>query len=546
MESKSLSLREFNKKALKKRAHLNLEKIYQNDNYLIQTLKRTKRVTIENPVIKFENNLEKLLKKIYKEIKLLKDPIINEINSENNAFKSNYTYLLNNFQNNTSKTFHPLIHLYRNKGYKIPSLNYNHNLFKVNPLIEENTNKIMHYFLGQKTVKTKKEILLIKSLVFLQKLNKIINKKINKNKKFDRRNSADILKPINQDENIENLKNNIQSIMNLINNLSSLDENESFNNNKQLNYDSKIKNLNLNNIKKFENSSRTIDIYSPRNTDTNFFPPSLSNRNEKYRKSLGLMTHGNNFHLDKSYILHNINNSKKNVSDKQIKRVKKLANKNNSFNIKIHTNKINNKYLSSERNKLIHELLHKNKNEGRNKSLNLHSNKYSKTVSNLNKYEKNNRENLPLFIRTQANNENKNINYLNQKKYNMHLNKIYSSSSPFLNKNEFFNFIYKRLKKGNFNDVDKYVKKYLNEIECKNNEETNTIISKYDYKNIKNNLKELEKNIKKSEVDKKTEKIYLNNFISRRVVDSLENMRKKDFQIFKFNKIITALGNSSK
>ena len=65
-------------------------------------------------------------------------------------------------------------------------------------------------------------------------------------------------------------------------------------------------------------------------------------------------------------------------------------------------------------------------------------------------------------------------------------------------------------------------------------------------KNIKNNLKELEKNIKKSEVDKKTEKIYLNNFISRRVVDSLENMRKKDFQIFKFNKIITALGNSSK
>ena len=63
MESGSLSLREFNKKRIKNRTNLNLEKIFQNDNYLIQTLKRTKRVTIENPVIILEHNLQPLLKK---------------------------------------------------------------------------------------------------------------------------------------------------------------------------------------------------------------------------------------------------------------------------------------------------------------------------------------------------------------------------------------------------------------------------------------------------------------------------------------------------
>ena len=159
METKSLSLREFNKK-LKKNSKLNLEKIYQNDNYLIQTLKRTKRITNENPVLKVENNLEKVLKKIYKEIKLLKDPTIEKINSENTKFKSDYDILLKNFQNTTSKTFYNLINLYRDRGYKIPNLNSDHNIFKVIPLIEENTNKIIHYFLNQKSVKTKKEILL--------------------------------------------------------------------------------------------------------------------------------------------------------------------------------------------------------------------------------------------------------------------------------------------------------------------------------------------------------------------------------------------------
>ena len=89
------------------------------------------------------------------------------------------------------------------------------------------------------------------------------------------------------------------------------------------------------------------------------------------------------------------------------------------------------------------------------------------------------------------------------------------------------------------------MKRYLNEIEGRTKKEIELILSKYDYKNFKVNLKELEINIHKNEIDRKTEKIYLNNFISKRIMRQLENMRKKEEQISRLNKIITAVGNHS-
>ena len=35
---------------ISKRKNVNLEKLFENDNYLVQTLKRTKRILFENPV----------------------------------------------------------------------------------------------------------------------------------------------------------------------------------------------------------------------------------------------------------------------------------------------------------------------------------------------------------------------------------------------------------------------------------------------------------------------------------------------------------------
>ena len=67
------------------------------------------------------------------------------------------------------------------------------------------------------------------------------------------------------------------------------------------------------------------------------------------------------------------------------------------------------------------------------------------------------------------------------------------------------------------------------------------ILSKYDYKIFNFNLLELQNFIRKSELDRKTEKIYLNNFLSKRITDSLETIREKEGQVYNFSII---LGNS--
>lgn len=553
MESGSLSLREFNKKRIKNRPNLNLEKIYQNDNYLIQTLKRTKRVTIENPVDIFEHNLQRLLKKIYKEIKFLNDPIIKEINNENNNFQSDYNRLLEKFQNNTSVIFQDLINLYKNKGYKIPYLNCDHNLFKVNPLIEENTNKIIHYFLLQRNVKTKKEILLIKSLVFLRKLNKLIvnNNKIKK--KNEKNISIDISDNKNTIEDIEELKKSIREIIRLIESYTKVDENDSKINKTRLKFNTKMRTLNI----KGKSSKVLINhnlISSNRNNKSKIiFLDKI--KDDIIHKSSRELTHENFFPYDdeKSNTLKNINIPKRGISSREIKRRKKTfntykQNKEQNNYLKNNIIEINDKFYKSEKRGEISKILYNNTFENSNKKLNinLNSKKFYKTLNNfksLNKTDKINKGSLPLFIRTQTVEKKDNEKGLNKKRINLERSRNFFNTSLFTNKTEFFNFAYKRLKKGNFEDIDKYVKKYLNEVECKSNEEIYNTISRYDYKNFQNNLNEIETFIKKSDLDRKTEKIYLNSFISRRVANSLKNMREKESQISKFNKIITTIGN---
>ena len=536
METKSLSLREFNKK-LKNNSKINLEKIYQNDNYLIQTLKRTKRITNENPISEVENNLEKLLKKIYKETKFLKDPKIEEINTENNKFKSDYNILLKHFQNTTIKTFYNLINLYKDKGCKIPNLNSDHNIFKVNPLIEENTNKIIHYFLTQKSVKTKKEILLIKSLVFLNKLNKFIIKRGNKRKKTEKRNSLDILnKNVNENETIESLKQNIKNIMNLINNISSFEVDDFFNIN-EIKYDSQRSN------RKYKSSTKKFEVknIASINTYKDLFRYSLTSNKDNFRTQR-INTFDNLCNPDKSYILenNNINNNfKRGKSDKEIKRIKSILNSDRYIHYKTNIFKKNNKL-----NKHLNLEISNKLNIFHNRNKYLKSNLHKKNSKSLYRNWKKETQSQPLFIRTQTNDKFKdNKFYKEENLFERKKNRIFS---PFLNKDEFFNYTYNRLKKGNFSNIDKDVKKYLNEIECKSREETESTLSRYDYKNFKNNLREMEAYIRKAEVGKKAEKIYLNNLLSRRVMDSLDNMREKESQIFKFNKIITTIGNISK
>ena len=175
MDLNKKSLKEFNKIISKRKKDVNLEKLFENDNYLVQTLKRTKRVLQEKPAEELEINLDNALKTIYENITLLGDPEIKEINSENNVFKKNYINFLKTSENSNSISLNELIKHYLNNGYKIPNLDFQHNLFKVNPLIEENSNKITNYFITEHRKKlTLRDILLLKSIQYLNKLNKLI------------------------------------------------------------------------------------------------------------------------------------------------------------------------------------------------------------------------------------------------------------------------------------------------------------------------------------------------------------------------------------
>ena len=80
------------------------------------------------------------MKIINKDITLLKDPEIKEYNPEK--------------ENTKNISLKDLMIHYQKSGYKIPNLDFDHNLFKVNPLIEENSNKMTNYFATQNNKKS--------------------------------------------------------------------------------------------------------------------------------------------------------------------------------------------------------------------------------------------------------------------------------------------------------------------------------------------------------------------------------------------------------
>ena len=546
MEVGNLSIKEYNQKLFKNRKKINLEKKFNTDNYLIRTISRTKKTLSDLSSKELENNLEYVLKKIFREGKLLNDPTIKAISKENNSFKSEYIRLMERSQNSTLITFHDLIKLYKNKGYKIPNLNSEHNLFRVNPLIEGNTNKISHYFLTQQNVKTKKDILLSKSLLFLFKLNGLIGKNNNNNdnkkirKKSVQKNSAILSKKINHNEKKENLKKSIKRIKNLINDYLNFERKESQENNI---CNSNINSLSVNSkFQKFEKSSKILDYnnLTSRNAANNTLNTlSLTERNNNYNDSLRSLEQKNYLKFD--------NSPKSNILDKskEIKNYVQFKKINELVNTKNENNSVKSFKYYSDKKKYKNEGIYNNNFEDRNKRIkrNLNLKKFSQTMNfkNLCRLEKRTKKNVPLFIRTQTNEKN------NNKYYNFEpRNRNYFYSPSFSNKTEFFNFANNRLKRGKFDDIDVYVKKYLNEVECRSNDETNFIISKYNYKNLKNNLNEIEKFIQKSELDRKTERIYLNNFISRRIANSLKSMKEKENQISRLNKIASTLEKINK
>ena len=123
---------------------ININEVYSSNKKLLTTINKTK--TLDKRVVKKESkNISNLLKKLQHELELTKTPKLKKLKIENNQFKKDFKMIKNKtFKNRPEESFKDLIIQYKNKGYKIPSLSTKHNLFKINPLIEENDNRLIN------------------------------------------------------------------------------------------------------------------------------------------------------------------------------------------------------------------------------------------------------------------------------------------------------------------------------------------------------------------------------------------------------------------
>ena len=527
------SLRDFNKIRTKRNKEVNLEKLFENDNYLVQTLKRTKRVLYENPAEEKEKNLNNALKIINRDITLLKDPEIKEYNLENSSFKKKYNEFLKNSENSKNISFKDLMNHYQNNGYKIPNLDFNHNLFRVNPLIEENSNKMTNYFVSQHKKKiTHKDLINIKSLSYLNKLNNIILKRAKKRQSVIKPKDLTNIKYKEERAEIKKLKKEIKNIKALMH---QMDINEKFNKSK---YSYAYRNSH-------QLTSSFVKIRSFKKlhsfNENPSFQKNLVFNNIPETKEPKIVQSENNLESTENKIDNDIcktqikNNMNKPIRDYIENKFSKSTGKNNTF----YRNDFGS--IKARRN-LKFNLSNKTTIPNLPLTLKTDFNFYKKKkMSHKTKLMERNKlkEELALFSRTQV----------KDKKLNKYYSKETRNKSGYINtfsnKTEFFDYTYKKLKKGDFDDIYKLVRKYLKDIEGKDEEEIQKILLKYDYKNFKDNLIELENEIQRQEIDRKTEKIYLNNFISKRILILLENMRKEEDQISRLNKFITAIGNHS-
>jgi len=146
-----------------------LEEEFENDNYLIQTIKRTTKFQNDKKLNELLNDLDDILNHISITIGLSNEPKAKLLHDENNQFLKEYKFFSEKFETQTKQVLKDLIIKYSNKGYHIPNFSHKNNIFKVDALIEENTDKMR--LMLMEDLKNKHNIIAPKTLMFLNKLN---------------------------------------------------------------------------------------------------------------------------------------------------------------------------------------------------------------------------------------------------------------------------------------------------------------------------------------------------------------------------------------
>ena len=581
-----------------KKLTLDIDDLYKNDFNLQKTIAQTKKLRHNNKSLEIrKNKLKELVTEINNEYRLNREPSKKILHDNNVNFHNEYE-LFNKTTNkkDTKIIFKDLVKLYNSKGYRIPNFSINdHNLFKINALLETNTDMISNGFLEQQISK-KRDAGSDKIIKYLKKLGFILSAKMSNDANLQKMLTKKFKMPkfkvfINDEDTVKDLKEKIEMLNNLINTieLEELDEKRK----RKQREDSRKNSFSYNNYNKRTSSLFKKEKYYISRRESNKKDFQLSNRNSKEidffierKKSKNSSNSNTSFASNHNFHIKKINKEKSTKTLKLFNFASHPGKKIISFpqtskNINIPVINFNKEYQKKDSdssiitvhenrknfNKTIIDLKKNFSNKKNNTYISSKNNKFisykSSTITdkylnlNIDPIQKNHNLKYPLFIKTQSNNDSNSNNYndisddlaldsksqnpTEQNKNNSSLKdterkKNDSNNYPYTSRNEFINFAYNKFSKRNSRNAEEYIKSYLHKVKGYDKQQIETAVNDIYDKNIKNNIKELEKQINSNDLYYKTERLYLNSHLIQRIKPLLYTMGERDKTINKLEK----------
>lgn len=538
----------------KKKLIIDLEKQYEDDYKLMQVMSQTKEVRHNTTSLtKSTNTLKNLMIKIHDEQEQRNNKTGKALHLSNEAFKNEYN-MFNKRKNkkDTKTVFKELVKLYKLKGYRIPNFSINeHNLFKINPLLEANTEAISNGFIANQLLK--KNNASEKTVNYLKKLGGLLSEKLtNENIKNDfKKINIAKFKNINEEDSVEELKKQIEILLNLINTnaLDKLDEP------KKTFYKSNSRQNSFRSYK-YKSSKKLISLTNKKYT--------ISRRNSKMSNKKVNKFYERKMSTESSVTSGSYYHKKKSQNRKISQKISNILN----FNINIPGEKstktpkdikipiLNLNKINKKNDENILELSSRNNNNITPKKIKFSSEKINSIFINELKSLKTPRKNKITWTRKTIKEMEENLlpipsngrhrhlstvkNFFNNDssisdEYNISTSKR-KSIYPYTSRNEFIDYTYNKLTKKGFDNCENYVKTYLNKVKGFNDEKINNFFKSIYERNIKNNLDDLENKITENDIYYKTERLYLSNHLIKRIFPTLKSMNEKDKLILKLEK----------
>ena len=485
---------------------VNLKEAYKSDLYLQKLLldadhsyKRNKPVRINR------KKIIKILTIMKKDILFERDPTISRLKNENNTFKDKYRDLKKKNNYVPEPNFNNLKDEYKKIGYKIPNISpEKNNLFKINPLIEQNNTNLING-LRLNFIEKGNINIAFKSMNYLNRLYNITEKLLEKLKKkkkgimkhdsFTFRNNIVNNVSFNFDKSKdEELLTSIKNLLKLIK-----IEVEKFNKKHNKSFSSNQ----LNKIEKIEQKPNFKTTSKIKKFNLKKSEQSIKIEKNSYFKGFSKKNKISNYSINKTSKIKNL--------------IKTLSfDEDDDDNLKLNLKKCNfsqiqktNKIPKLKTNNLIFETSKKSRN--------------SQNFFNSQKNDTNYTINSSAF--------NTNSNFYTT--FSINKNTIILEN---INKKFFLENIYNDLNEGEYQNVEKKLIKYLKYLKNLDEETIKALINKYDQKNIIINLKELKEISNKKRLKDKIEKLYINNHEINRIKDSLNKMKENEVTISNFDK----------